>query len=101
MRDRCSVVGSEPPPTISALGHSHPFFRYPRDRLLYCGRTMLNGSAIIDEQNEKNKKFSPEDKDRAEARDRSLYLVVPRRNQVRGYRKVLGIWKDQKVWPLL
>lgn len=101
MRDRCSVVGSEPPPTISALGHSHPFFRYPHDRLLYCGRTMLNGSAIIDEQNEKNRKFSPDDKIGAKARDRPLYLVVPRRNQVRGYRKVLGIWKDQKVWPLL
>ena len=68
-----------------AAGHSHPFFKDPRDVGVWCGPTKLSGGRI-DLQNQENSKISGGDKSAADAAGRPIYLIVPERNRVKVYR---------------
>ena len=77
--------------TTSAYGHSHPHFRYPRDRWVICDGRPLRTKAAIDKWNKDGgdgSKFGPGDKSTAKTYKKPMYLVVPKRDRVWVYRIV-------------
>jgi hypothetical protein len=80
-----------------AAGHSHPFFKDPRDVDVRCGQTKLH-AGNIDLQNDANKNISSGDERAARAAGRPIYLVVPERNQVKVYRRNSdGRWRQETI----
>jgi len=69
-----------------ASGHSHPHFKYPRDRGVRCRGYRLMDPVDVRDQNNSNKNFSPADRESARNAGVPLYLVVPERNRVKVYR---------------
>lgn len=104
-RDVCRLEGSGSAES-SAYGHSHPYFEYPRDRLVYCLGVQLRTSNAIRDWNKDDgdgSKFGSGDKKTAKKVGKPMYLVVPKRNKVKVYRKVgtgfFGgdIWRAEEV----
>ena len=80
-------------------GHAHPHFVWERDRLVQCHSRFIRRAREVDDYNEENVNFSPEDKRVARRANggagRPLYLVVPERNCVKVYRKnASGSWRQ-------
>ena len=95
-KDVCEVKASSPTST-SGYGHSHPHFKYPRDKNLFCRGGKITSDTVADRTNRRNKNFSRGDKSGAKSRKKPLYLVVPERDVVKVYRIVgKGFWGGDK-----
>lgn len=104
-RDVCRLERSGPA-NSAAYGHSHPYFEYPRDRWVVCDGEQLRTRNNIDDWNKDDgdgSKFGSGDKSTAKAVGKPMYLVVPKRDKVKVYRKVgtgfFGgdIWDEEEV----
>ena len=100
-REVCRIEITNAPKASSAYGHSHPFFVWDRDKGIVCDGTPFRTEKEIDDWNKDDgdgAKFSPGDKRNAKSVGKPMYLVVPKRDKVKVYRKTgrTGFWGGDK-----